>query len=121
VGAQDGALVFETSAPDSAIVCSLSNLKAAKCPYIIIRMKIDAVAADNEMGQLFWTTPTAGTNEPASMKWKLIGDGQYHDYIVHLAENTLWRGRITTFRLDPCSHAGAKVAIEEIRMSVDGK
>jgi len=121
VGAQDGALVFETNSPDPAIVCSLNNLKAAKYPYTIIRMKIDAVTADNGMGQLFWTTPTAGTAEPASMKWKLIGDGQYHNYVVHLAENALWRGRITTFRLDPCSHAGAKVAIEEIRMSEDGK
>jgi hypothetical protein len=121
VGAQDGALVFETNSPDPAIVCSLNNLKAAKYPYLIIRMKLDAVTADNEMGQLFWTTPSAGTNEPASAKWKLIGDGQVHDYVVHLAENTHWRGRITTFRLDPCSHAGAKVAIEEIRMSEDGK
>jgi len=55
------------------------------------------------------------------VKWQLIGDGQYHDYVVHLAENTRWRGRITTFRLDPCSHAGAKVAIERIRMSEEGR
>jgi hypothetical protein len=121
VAAQDGALVFETSSPDPAITCSLNDLRASKYPYIIIRMRIDAVAAPEEKGQLFWTTPTAGTSEPASMKWELIGDGQYHDYVVHLAENSRWRGRITTFRLDPCSHAGAKVAIEGIRMSEDGK
>ena len=80
---------------------------------------MDDLSVDDEGGQLFWTTPTSGTSEPASVKWTLIGDGEYHDYVLPLAENMRWGGRITTFRLDPCSHEGAKVSIDEIRMSKD--
>lgn len=119
--AQDGALLIETSSSDPAIICGLPDLRANKYPYIIIRMSIDSTSSENEMGQLFWTTPSSGTSEAASVKWRLIGDGQYHDYVVHLAENNRWRGRIMSFRLDPCSHPGARVAIQEIRMSTDGK
>jgi hypothetical protein len=121
VGVEGGALTFETVSPDPAITCGLNDLRASKYPTIIIRMKIDATTSADELGQLFWTTATSGTSEAASAKWQLIGDGEYHDYVVDLASNPRWRGRITSFRLDPCSHTGAKVAIEEIRMSGEGK
>ncbi|MGQ9730676.1 MAG: glycoside hydrolase family 99-like domain-containing protein [Candidatus Zipacnadales bacterium] len=121
VRVEGGALTLETTSNDPAITATLSQLDARKYPYMIVRMKVDALTSDSEDAQLFWATPTAGISELTSVKWRLIGDGEYHDYVVYLAENPRWRGRITIFRLDPCSHAGAKVSIDEIRMSQDGK
>ncbi len=57
-----------------------------------------------------------GANEPASVKVPLIGDGEFHDYILPVGENVRWKGRITTFRLDTCAHQGAKIEIEEIAL-----
>ncbi|MGD8239118.1 MAG: glycoside hydrolase family 99-like domain-containing protein, partial [Armatimonadota bacterium] len=119
--AERGALSFTTITGDPAIGTGLHGVWARTYPFIVLRMKIDAVQSEGEYGQLFWTTPTAAASEAASAKFRLIGDGRYHDYVLPVGEHARWRGRITGLRLDPCSHAGAKVAIDQIRLSKRGK
>jgi len=92
----------------------LYQVEAREYVGLKVRMKIDALDSPDEGMQLFWTTSTMATNEPASVKVALIGDGEFHDYLLPVADNSRWKGRITTFRLDPCSHQGAKIEIEEI-------
>jgi hypothetical protein len=120
--AEGGELRFGTSSRDPAISVKLADVKAKAYPYVIIRMKIAPAAGDQEeMAQLFWSTTTAGVSEGASAKVALGRDDAFHDYVFKVGENKRWRGRITTFRFDPCSRSGAQVAIAGIRLSADGK
>jgi len=120
--AEDGALKLTTASRDPAISTGLHGAYARSFSAIVIRMKIDGVESEGEYGQLFWSTPTGPATEATSIRFALIGDGQYHDYVLPVAESGRWRGRITSLRLDPCSHAGAKVWIDEMRLSTgDGQ
>ncbi|MEA3403732.1 MAG: glycoside hydrolase family 99-like domain-containing protein [Armatimonadota bacterium] len=114
--AEEGAICFRTTSPDPAIAASLRDVRAVRYPAITIRMRMDAVADDGERGQLFWATATSPVSEANSVRFDLIGDGEYHDYVLPMAESDRWRGRIVRFRLDPCSHTGAQVCIDEIRL-----
>ena len=112
----DETLTFTTGSRDPALGVGLYRVTAQDFKALVIRMKIDALEDEGEQMQLFWTTASMSTNEPASVKVELIGDGEFHDYVLPVGDNPRWAGRIKSFRLDPCSHAGAKMAIEEVRL-----
>ena len=112
---EDGAIQFTTTSGDPAIVVALNNIDARKYSRVRIRMRVD-IAQAGEKAQLFWSTTTAPVSEPNSVRFDLVGGGQYHDYDVPVQENSRWRGKITLFRLDPCSHTGARVAVAEVRL-----
>ena len=114
--ARQGAIHFETISADPAISAMLGGIPAAKYHSVVVRMKIDGLMEEDERAQLFWATTTAGISEPASERFELIGDGQYHDYTVPLDQNARWRGKLKSFRFDPCSHSGARISIEQIRL-----
>lgn len=114
---EDGAIHFETVSDDPAVGCTLYKADARKYKYVVLRMKIDSLKSADEQAQLFWSTPPSGVSEPNSIHFDLIGDGQYHDYVLPVGENSRWRGKISTFRFDPCNHKGAEVSIAEVRLS----
>ena len=113
---EEGAIHFETTSNDPAIGAILHKADARKYRFVRFRMKIDS-ALPGEGAQLFWSTTTSPVTEANSAKFKLIGDGQYHDYILPVHENSRWRGKINTFRFDPCNHNGGKISIAEIRLT----
>ena len=120
--AEGGRLEFTTTSGDPAIRNSVyregrrGGLDAAKYPSIIIRMKIDGVGP-NDSGQLFFATDKDGVSAKQMVGFKLIADGEYHDYAVEMSKHPRWRGKIEGLRFDPCGTAGARVSIEEIRFS----
>lgn len=114
--AEGGALHFTTTSSDPALSIPLPSLRATDVARVVIRMKIDALGADGERGQLFWSTTTAPVSEATSVTFPLVGDGEYHEYTLEVAQSERWRRQITSFRLDPCGHAGALVSIDEIRL-----
>ncbi len=116
---EDGAIQFETTSDDPAVGAVLHKADARKYGYVRIRMKIDS-ASRGERAQLFWSTTTSPVGETNSARFELIGDGQYHDYVIPVHENSRWRGKVNTFRFDPCSHKGANVAVAEVRLSENG-
>ena len=36
--------------------------------------------------------------------------------LLPVAENARWRGTLTSLRFDPCSHQGATVVVDEVRL-----
>ncbi len=118
---EDGAVCFTTTSNDPALSVALPEILASDVGTVVIRMRIDELAEEGERGQLFWSTTTAPVSEATSVRFELIGDGEYHDYVLPVGESDRWRRRITSFRLDPCSHAGAGVCIDEIRMESRGE
>lgn len=120
-GVRDGVLRFTNISTDPAIHTAVGGLLASRYPYVVIRMSVDRADRENEMGQLFWATTTAGISEANSVLFPLIADGQMHTYVLPVHENKRWRGRLQTFRLDPGSTPGAQVAIEQIRLVRQGE
>ena len=115
----DGAIHFRTTSADPAIGAVLYRADARRYRFVRIRMKIDTATA-GEKAQLFWSTTTSPVSEANSVRFELVGDGQYHDYILPMHENSRWRGKINTFRFDPCSLKDAEISVAEVRLSEDG-
>lgn len=113
---EGGAICFTTTSNDPALGVALPDILATDVGTVVIRMRIDGLAEEGEKGQLFWSTSTAPVSEATSVRFELIGDGEYHDYVLPVGESSRWRRRITSFRFDPCSHADAHICIDEIRM-----
>ena len=89
------------------------RIRARQWPKLCIRMKVTGAGMDDRC-QVFWSTPTAGTSEPASMRLDLAPDA-FHDYVFDLRSNPRWRGLVTKVRFDPCSTQGAVIEIDEVR------
>lgn len=116
--AENGAIRFRTTGSDPAIQATLGRIRAAEYRQLAVRMKITPAHPEdrNDMAQLFWSTATASVSEPTSVKLNFQADGQFHEYHFDLAANPRWRGRIQSFRFDPCTRSGATVEISDIRL-----
>ncbi len=113
--AEGGALQFETTSADPAITCALPDVRAADVAEVHIRMSLDGDGG-TERAQLFWSTSTQEVSEGTSVRFDVVRDGEYHDYVLRVAESDRWRGLITAFRFDPCSRPEATVRIDDIRL-----
>ena len=111
---KDGFFSFSTVADDPALVVSTPGLNAGEFPKILIRMRIQGPEGQKSGGQLFWSAAGSATSESASVRFPLQVDGQFHEYLVDLAQNPRWRGRISMLRLDPTDFKGAQVDIDHI-------
>jgi len=110
---EDGALRFQTTSDDPAILVSLHGAPASAFKKAQVRMRLARPAGVGNSGQLFWATGGAAITEATSTRFLVESDGQFHTYTLNLAENPRWRGRITQLRFDPCNQANVEVAIEE--------
>ncbi len=114
--AADGTVSFTTTGRDPALSVTLNDLPAWAWAAVTIRMSIDATNHEGERAQLFWSTASTPVSEATSVTFELIGDGEMHDYLLSVGENARWRGILTSLRFDPCSHTGAKITVDEIRL-----
>ncbi len=110
--AADGEIRFVSATKDPAIGVSVAKAYADRYSHVVVRMKSDSDA----MAQLFWATTMSGVNEAASVRFKVTGDGKYHDYSVDVSAHELWKGRVTAFRFDPCDAPGVHMTIAEIQL-----
>ena len=111
----DSAIHFETVNSDPALSALLHGVDARQYRFVRIRMKVASSRRD-DTAQLFWSTTTSPVSEANSVRFAVTADGEYHDYLVPMHENIRWRGRIRSFRFDPCNHQGARISVAEIRL-----
>lgn len=112
-------LVFTTANHDPAMNINLNRLDTRQFKRMTIRIKATpAEGADvsTDSVQLFWSTTTAPVTEPLSTKAAYKADNQFHDVVLNLGEHRLWRGKVTSFRLDPMSRKGATITIDSIKL-----
>jgi hypothetical protein len=69
----------------------------------------------DDRAQVFWATAVSGLSEGNSLRFAVVGDGQFHDYELDMSESPQWRGLITSLRFDPSSKSGVKFAVDYIR------
>jgi hypothetical protein len=53
-------------------------------------------------------------SEATSIHFEIRSDGEFHDYVIPVAEHEKWKGVITSLRLDPTDLAGSEIAVESI-------
>ena len=110
VKVENSAMTASATGNDPAFATA-TDLEAARFRSVEIRMKVDKGAG----AQLFWATQSSGFTEPASVKFDLKADGEFHVYRVNLADNPMWKSRITGLRFDPTDAAGAQIAVDYIK------
>ena len=116
---ENNQLVFNTSSSDPALAIYLNRLDTKQFKRMTIRIKAtpaENATATNDGLQLFWATTTAPITEPLSIKANFTANDQFTDLVLNLGEHRLWRGKVTSFRLDPMSRKGATVTIDSITL-----
>ncbi len=107
-----GALKFRTNGRDPALQVQLRGIRAREFTKAELTMRIENGGAPVARGQLFWSADAMAMTEATSLPFEIAADGASHTVTLDLNANPRWRGRITMLRLDPCSSADARVAIE---------
>lgn len=118
VGQTEGALVAETVGGDPALFGPPIQAMATSFPVVRLRMRLCSKdgAPFSDTAQLFWRTKRWTENEACSIRFAVSVDGQWHQYQLPVSENPRWKGVITRLRLDPCTRAGVRVELDEIRL-----
>jgi hypothetical protein len=111
--AKDGVVSFTTTSNDPALSIRMPGLIAASLSKLTIRMKVEGLTGQQN-AQLFWS-PGDEMTEGHSTSFKLLTDGQWHDYVIALKALPRWRGKIRGLRFDPGSVANVNVSIDEIK------
>ena len=115
---RNGALSGRTTSRDPAFFGPPMQVRADRFRELLVRLRLqpEAGLAFKDSAQVFWSTDRLPESESASEHFEVIGDGQWREYRVPLAQNRRWRGLVTRLRLDPCSQAAVRVEVEAIRL-----
>jgi hypothetical protein len=110
---QDGNLSMESTGDDPFMVSSPITVPADEYNQLGIRMKISDGGSTG--GQLFFVTDADSEwSESKSLVFDVIGDGEYHDYVLDLSTVEGWAGLITQLRLDPVWDQGRIIDVDII-------
>lgn len=108
----NGYLFTESTGGDPYMRSPIFGLDAITFSKIEIRMKVSS----GNMAQLFFITATDATyNEPKSLRFEVVGDGQFRSYVLDMSKVRGWNGIIKQIRLDP-TEIRATVEIDYIRI-----
>ena len=106
VAAADGVLKIQISGNDPYLISGPIRIEAP------LAVKLRVKCATGGSGEFFWTTTESPhTNPEHSQQFKLIHDGQWHDYTVRLDA----RGTVTRLRFDPGGTPGV-IEMEKIEL-----
>ncbi|MFH1265248.1 MAG: glycoside hydrolase family 99-like domain-containing protein [Planctomycetota bacterium] len=106
-----GLLAGETTGTDPMFHGPGIQVEAAATRLLTIRMRSDA----DDLAQLFWATTSSSQSEPNSLRFDVVGDGQFHDYQLDLGQSPRWRGLVSSLRFDPANKPGVQFAVDWIR------
>ena len=109
---ENGCLTAVSNGVDPAIYSGITEVQASKYPAVEIRMKVDK----GKGAQIFWASKAHAFVEPASIKFDIIADGEFHVYRLDLAANPEWKSTITAFRLDPTDTKDAHISLDYVRL-----
>ena len=111
----EGALVIQVTAPDPYMARGNLEVAAADVKRLALRMKLEG-PGPADYGQLYFSTrANPGFTEQAVVKFEVIPDGQWHDYLLEVGAEPLWKGAITSLRLDPGQAAPATARVDFLR------
>ena len=114
----DHTLTAETTGRDPAFFGPPMRARAREFSTVVVRMKLQRLDGkpNHDFAQLFWRTDRLPESEANSTRFEVIGDGQWHEYRIPVAQSSRWRGWITRLRLDPGNQSGVLVQLAAIRL-----
>ncbi|HID05696.1 MAG TPA: hypothetical protein EYP10_00960, partial [Armatimonadetes bacterium] len=110
---QDGCLHAVTVGNDPAFFGPPTRARASRYKFVIIRMR----TTRDDIAQLYWITRFIPESEATCYRFKVIGDGRFHEYKLPVHEVRTWRGTITRLRLDPANCPNVRVSVDYIRLA----
>ncbi|WP_214628086.1 hypothetical protein [Paenibacillus agaridevorans] len=115
----NGALHLSSNGPDFYWHGPTLGLLANPAQMMILRVKSDQ---GNHMTIYYDTDLSPGLSEQKSIKFGIIPDGEYHEYLVPVGHQSLWEGIIQEVRLDlePENSFPANVSLDYIRFVTVG-
>lgn len=87
------------------------RIDAAKIKAIEIKMKMDK----GDFGEVFFADRYENIGQDKSVRFDVIGDGQFHIYKVDLSSNPRWDGTVRAIRIDPNNIEGSRIEVAHIR------
>jgi ubiquinone/menaquinone biosynthesis C-methylase UbiE len=108
---KNGMLSGKTTGNDPILNGPGVQMEADRMRHVKIRMRADA----EDQAQLFWATSTSSQSEGNSLRFRVTGDGQYHEYELDMSKSPGWRGLITSLRFDPANKPGTSFEIDYMR------
>jgi hypothetical protein len=88
------------------------KIDAAKISKIEIKMKMDKA----DFGQVFFADHFHNMDQDKSVRFDVVGDGQFHVYEVDMSKNAWWRGEVGAIRIDPNGIEGSRIEVAYIRL-----
>jgi hypothetical protein len=118
VKAAPDALQARTTGNDPAFFGPPMQVRAGEFSAITLRVKLTSTDGQSfkDLAQLFWRTRALPESEATSMRFEVVGNGQWHEYQVPVSQNRRWRDTVTRLRLDPCNRSGVQVEVDWIRL-----
>ena len=110
--AKDGLLLGRSTGRDPVLQVPGMQVEASRLHRLTFRLRTDR----NQRVQIFWATTLAAMNGDASLGIEVVGDGQFHDYEVDLAQTPHWRGVVTILRIDPATEPDVEFAFDSVRL-----
>ena len=113
-----GVLSGRTTGTDPAFGGPPIQVRASEYPAVVVRMKLRKEDGQpfKDVAQLFWRTSTVAESEATSVRFDVIGDGEWHEYRLPVGQNRRWSGIITKLRLDPGNQMGVRVEVDYVRL-----
>ena len=106
IAATGGILRIQSSGPDPYLMCGPLSLAGP----LAVQLRVKSTGGG--AGEIFWTTAdTPHTDAGRSERFKMLHDGQWHDYMVRLEA----RGTVTHIRFDPGAAPGV-IEVEKIEL-----
>lgn len=103
---------FQSTGADPYLHTRPIEFSTALYQCVIIEMSVDRGSS----GQLFWSRKTEpGFREANSKTFTLKADGTFRTYVLVLADDPNWQGKITQLRLDP-TDAAANITIRSFQI-----
>jgi len=104
---------------DPAFFSPTMRTEAGQFQAVELRLKLEPPSGSGfeDLAQLFWSTTRTKESEASSVRFKVLGDGQWHDYRLPVGDNRHWRGTISQLRLDPCNLPGVRVHVRWVRLA----
>lgn len=113
--AGQGALAFRNTGPDPWIInTDVGIADVSPFHFLGIRMRSNRSGSN----QIYFVTdrsPAMGEDKVLSVP--VIGDGEYHTYVIDMSALKTWAGKLTTLRIDPVNggeEIGAHIDIDWI-------
>lgn len=107
---ENGLMYFDSLGEDPYLYGALFNSEVSPKEVIVIKLREKAFTKG--LGQFFWRTKEdSGWNEFKSSKFKMINDGEWHEYKILLHV----KGTLLQIRFDPIENIG-KVQIDWLKI-----